>query len=512
MYPALLQALLLLPLPALDAPGKVDGWCASFAKDRRPTQEDLSLLKPLLIDLRGYGRLSRAHRARAARSLLDLYGTGLAASRTSGPERAVLGWSLLQLAEAEFHGLEDDELVRWATEEVLVVRSGNPVLRRAAAARLIAWNRTPEILQALKVCARDDLPGLREAALEALVGWEDEGVHGLFVQLLWKADEATPSPLLAAAESHLRSIRLTSSSSSLEVLEAYVLERIGAPPWRPASLAAAVSAALPDESGIPLLIYGMASQEAHAGEGRPVRRISSDIQRELVRRSGMDLGARAERWRTWWEASRTGAPRQEPGAGLRTTASFFGLRPRSDRLVFVLDRSGSMDQPFGTAAGAPEGARSRKPRTRHDEAIRQMIRYLEALGAEARFNLVLFADGPKIWRKDLQPATPAQLKAVEAWARRHPPKGSTRLRTGVELALGMSSEGTVDVEELEADTLVVLCDGRTDEGEGWVIPVLQRVNPRARVLVHGVQIGSRGDGTLGLLASVSGGDFVQVEE
>ena len=507
MYPVLLQALLLLPLPASDAPGKVDGWCASFTKDRRPTQEDLSLLEPLLIDLRGYGRLSRAHRARAARSLLDLYGTGLAASRTGGRERAVLGWALLQLAEAEFHGLEDDELIRWATEEVLVVRSGNPVPRRAAAARLIARNRTPQILQALKVCARDDLAELRDAALEALVGWEDEGVHGLFTQLLWKADEATPGPLLAAAESHLCSVRLTRSSSTLEVLEAYVLERIGALPWRPASRAAAVSAALPDESGIPLLIFGMASQEAHAGEGHPVRRINSDIQKELVRRSGMDLGPRSERWRTWWEASRTGTPRPEPEAGLRTTASFFGLRPRSDRLVFVLDRSGSMGQPFGTRTGE-----SRSPRTRHDEAIGQMIRYLETLGEKARFNLVLFADGPKIWRKELQPATPAQLKAVEAWARRHPPKGSTRLRTGVELGLGMSPEGTVDTEQLEADTLVVLCDGRTDEGAGWVIPVLQRVNPRARVLIHGVQIGSSGDGTLKLLAGVTGGDLVQIVE
>ena len=502
-----LFALLLLPLPLRDAPDAVDGWRETFAKGRDVDDEDLEELETALIDLRGYGRLSRAHRERAARSLLDLYGAGLAASRTPARERAARGWTLAQLARDEFEALADPELVRWAAEEVLVVAAENPTSRRAAAAHLLADAQATSVVQALKICARVDDAELRAAAFEALVGRADEGVHRLFAQTLWKADATTPSHLLGAAEAHFRAARMGTDSRVVPVLESYVRERITDEAWRRASRAASVSAGLPDEQAIPLLILGMETWKARESTGRPVKRVQHDLHRELEARSGMDLGLEPQRWSTWWAASRGGQARPVGRAPARTKSSFFGLRPTSDRLVFVLDRSGSMGQRF-----VPEEPNGEESWTRYDEALEQMVRYLESLGPEARFNLVLFSDGATAWRRELQPATPNHLRSMRGWAERRPPEGGTQLRHGVELGMGLDPDGSVDLEELEADTLVVLCDGRTDEGKDWVLPVLRRVNPIARIAIHGVQIGDGGDGTLELLAETTGGDFVAVEE
>lgn len=115
------------------------------------------------------------------------------------------------------------------------------------------------------------------------------------------------------------------------------------------------------------------------------------------------------------------------------------------------------------------------------------------------------------WRTGLQPATQSQLKAARAWCLRRKPQGGTQLRHGVQSAMEVGPVGEVNLEELEADTLIVLCDGRTSDGSRWVLPFLRRENPLAQVVVHCVQIGSGGDGTLELLARTTGGDFVRVE-
>lgn len=502
----LLPFTLLPPIPR-DAPGAVDGWRETFEDERREVDEsDLDRLETLLIDLRGYGRLSSAHRRLAGRTLLDLYGAGLEASRGSARARTALGWRVVELAGREFRALTDAELERWVAEEVLVLATENPVPRRAAAAHLLGDSGSSDVLKALKVCARSSEPALRAAAFEALVGRGDPGVHRVFLRALREADASTPALLLGAAEAHFRRARLPEDSPLVPVLEGYVRERLVGGSWRRASRGASVSAGLPEARAVPLLIEGMEAWGEGDDGTRPVKRVQYDILRELQARSELDLGLRPERWRTWWEARRGGQARPATDGEARTESSFFGLRPTTDRLVFVLDRSGSMSRSFPPSE--PVGEREW---TRYEEAVERMVRYLESLGPEARFDVVLFADGAQRWRRELQPADRTHLRAARSWALRRPPEGGTQLRHGIEAGLRLEPDGTVDLDALEADTLVVLCDGETDEGDAWVVPVLRRVNPRARVVIHGVQLGKSGDGTLELLAETTGGEFVVVD-
>ncbi len=529
-HPAMLPLLLLLPsvlghaLPCppggltLGSPcaphrggliASIDDWTEGFARRKRAIGAvALGQIRTLLIDLRGFGRTSAGHRVQAARALLDLHGAGSLAARTRDAEREAEGWALQDLAAVEFASLLDEDVARWAAREILVVQSGNPPPRRAAAARLLSGVHTREVRLALTICIRGSLPLLAEAAAQALVGWKDEAVHQLFSGLLARADPPARPAILGAAEHHFRRVRLAPTDRVVPDLETYVRMHVGAEPWRSASRAVSVSRALPDPVAVPLLIDALEAWGERARSGARVTRVPYDLSRELAHRSGLELGLHVDRWRTWWGAVESGqvdpGPRRT-GEGF-TETSFFGLRPGTGRVVFVLDNSGSMGQIFRR-----EGQGTFDAWTRYRESIEQMVDFLESLGPEARFGVVLFNDGTERWRTVLQPATAGHLKAARAWCLRRKPKGGTQLRHGVQRAMEVRPGGTVDLEHLEADTLIVLCDGRTSDGSRWALPFLRRENPLAQVVIHCVQIGSGGDGTLELLARTTGGDFVRVE-
>jgi hypothetical protein len=103
------------------------------------------------------------------------------------------------------------------------------------------------------------------------------------------------------------------------------------------------------------------------------------------------------------------------------------------------------------------------------------------------------------------------VKGVREWLKFQKPNGGTRLKDGVDAALCVGKNGEVDLGKLEADTVIVLCDGETSEGAGWVEGFLERVGPPTRVVFHCVQVGSQGDETLGKLARITHGDFVKID-
>jgi hypothetical protein len=150
-------------------------------------------------------------------------------------------------------------------------------------------------------------------------------------------------------------------------------------------------------------------------------------------------------------------------------------------------------------------------RSRYGEACIQMLTFLRTLGPRARFNVVLFSNETDVWKPSLQPATEGNLGAVERWLRYQQPRGGTFLRPAIEHVFELDSRGRPDLARLEADSVVVLCDGATSEGPVWIARLLERVNDDACLAFHGVRIGPRGDGALELLAELSGGEFVEVD-
>ena len=282
--------------------------------------------------------------------------------------------------------------------------------------------------------------------------------------------------------------------------------------WRRASIAGSVSHALPMEMAVPALIEGLTAWTERTEEEGGGRRIQIELSDELRERTGRGFGPHPERWQGWWQDVVAGTiPLASVGEDQRppTTAAFFGLRPATDRVIFVLDRSGSMDEPFG-GEGPRTGPNSAPTRSRYREAVAQLLTYLTSLGPKAKFNVVLFADDARAWRSRLQSVSELNLKDVNRWLTSTRPNGGTELRAGVIRALDAREDGSVDVSKLEADTVVVLCDGQTLTGPGWIPGFLARAN--ARIAFHAVQIGDQGDGTLERLAQLTGGQFVRIAD
>lgn len=391
------------------------------------------------------------------------------------------------------------ELAPWIAAAVLSSPSQHPAPRRRAALEALRERREPATLLAILACAASGEREVRDAALAALVGWQDDGVHRFLLSQLAHPPSGADWTAVRAALAHFGAARLAPdgaiAASARDVAAAAILSE----EWRRAVRGLKLSAALDDRAAVPALIEGWSIWIARRERGAGSRRIEDEIHRALKARSGRSIGPFPERWRAWWIAASSRAPpAPERGEPQITRASFFGLRPVSDRLVMILDRSGSMAYPFGASG-----------RSRYDEALAQMERLLADLGPSTRFRVVLFDDEVSAWRSSLQQATRDRIASAVEWCRANGPRGGTSLEPAVRHALRLSADGTPDLRTLEEDTAVVLCDGATAERSGWVAPLFDRVGVQACLVFHCVQIGAQGDGTLEALAQATGGDFAR---
>lgn len=496
---SLLLALSIASASPADVIERVEGWIETYAaRPERTDAGDLERLDGLLAGVRNFADRSPGHATRAGGVVLDLCGAALEATSVAPArrrawevrDRAAETWSVLPRAAGTF-----------AVERVLVGGPGVPLPRRVAAAHLFSGSQDPATVRALLAAMADPDPGLAAAAADALVGTDRAEVHAAFMGLM-RSEPPAPSAALAAAEAHFRSIRLGREDPLQKDLAQLALARLGSRDRRQVASGVALSSPVSDELATPALLAALQAWNDADPSNGDRERAQHDLRRALERRSGLRLGTEAARWRTWWTTRGDGAPAPAWAPG-RTRAGFFGIQPDSARVTFVLDRSGSM--------GLAHRSTSGEETTRFDAALLQMETYLGSMVAGSRFNLVLFADGAERWSSDLEPVTPTRIRAAVSWARRRQPGEGTQLRHGLEQGFGLRPDGKLPPGGAPADTLVVLCDGRTDEGPGWLRWFLRRVNGQARVVVHGVQIGQAGDGSLELLARETGGEFVGPE-
>ena len=395
--------------------------------------------------------------------------------------------------------------------EVATRSTDSSAERRAGACRILAASDEGVARMALFAASRDPERLVRDVALASLAGRDDQAVHTLLIEILTEAEAGKIEIRKGLVEEHFLAAHIGRSDAAFARVLVYVRRRLIAEDWRRASRAIAIGRCLENEVLLGPLVEALPVWMEYEEAGLPAKRIQGDLLTELRRRTGRKLGLHPERWRLLLEAVRSGQLTIDPGAadGSRpySEASFFGLRPWTDRVVFVIDRSGSMDQPYERPPG---GDFTGAARSRHAVAIAQLISFLEALGPNTRFNVVLFSDEATSWRRKLVPATKDNLKSVAGWAVANGTGGSTRLQAGIHKAAALGRDGSLDLADLEADTVIVLCDGETDEGPDWVETFLHGVNDEARLRFHSVQIGGSGDGSLHALCDGSGGDYSHV--
>ena len=390
---------------------------------------------------------------------------------------------------------------------------------RRRAVGLLEEASVAQLRTALLTVGRRSEDPLRPTALAVLGSWSarygvDDSVDAFLVGLLGEpfSPGTTPHPFNLVMD-RVRGDGPPLAARARRLLSTRVAAMIISADWRDVARAVRLSEGFPLDERVPILLDALSVWRQREIAGRRVTgraRAQGDLVRALRDLSGRFHGSRPEPWIQWWISVRQGtlprpgtpefeADRRRRAQQPRSTASFFGVRPETDRVTFVIDASGSMKTGFGTDG-----------RTRYEEAIEQMMRFLQGAPDGTRFGVILFSGSPRSTGDELLDVDPETLEKVRLELLAQAPGGGTRLRPAIRQALAMGPDDVPDLERLELDTVVVLCDGQTEEGPAWVRPTLERVLPHHPIVFHCVHLGGRSDGALRALAEGSGGSFLRV--
>jgi hypothetical protein len=181
----------------------------------------------------------------------------------------------------------------------------------------------------------------------------------------------------------------------------------------------------------------------------------------------------------------------------------------TDSVIFVIDRSGSMDlkvRPFAGLDGEPivDGSRL-------DYVKTEIIRSIGTLPASFSFNLITFSACVESWRPGRVPATPASKAAAAEWVRGIAATGWTN--TGGATSLALSDRGN--------RTIMLLSDGEPnflDCGESYVGDydthrrVIRTANVQhASIHCFGIALDEQTRGFMQAVAADSGGSFRELD-
>jgi len=460
----------------------------------------------------GSAEASDADRTRLREAFLQLASLELIPKRRASktPPNPLLG-SVREVGQLALHAQLDEEggevFARWLAEELLPDTKARSAHRVVAASlfegRHLEFSREP--LLALASGEKNEL--LRKTALKSLIGWPDQAIMTFVLNGLDLAGQMRVRDILVPLSEGARHLELLKplpmpEEQQVEILT-FLRPSLISEDWRETSRALELSNALTTDEIYPTLIDSLEVWLNRRGTELASRRIESDIIDTLSRRSNRHLRDNADRWRNWWNLVQAGKvpPPAEEGEEDGSRATFFSLRPVTQRVTFIIDRSGSMSTPFG----------GNRLHTRLDEAYDQTIGFLKLSGADTEFNVILFGDDYVRWKSRLQLATERNLASLREWLDNQPPSGGTHLREAVEEALELRRDGTADLGRLASDTIIVLCDGVTVAGPDWIVPTLAAIKDSSRLVFNCVQIGTGGDASLQLLARESGGDFIHIK-
>jgi hypothetical protein len=256
-------------------------------------------------------------------------------------------------------------------------------------------------------------------------------------------------------------------------------------------------------------------------------RLRTDLRGGLVALTGLDYHTNHTLWQTWWEAD--GAQFEVPETGRTLSAAlpardsvgmtFFGITTESQRVLFLLDLSGSMnysmiarDNPTD-AQGVPPDLPRGKEQSRLQAAKVDMVRALGGLREGALFNLVLYASDVWTWQDELVEMESTRRVDVQEYVDDLRASGGTNiygaLRTALEIA---GVKGGEKWDSPRIDTLFLLTDGRPSVGlttqPDEILAYVRDKNRSGGIVIHTIGLSGAQDAyLLSELAAQNGGTY-----
>lgn len=291
------------------------------------------------------------------------------------------------------------------------------------------------------------------------------------------------------------------------------------PEWRIRAAAMRALVKLPSKKGIGALIGSV---------GNEVGRLVEDAEQALAELTGQRFNGDATLWKDWWtineasfdpiafakgvDAAEAETP-DSTATDWRATGghvSFYGITTRSNRILFVLDRSGSMKEPATDSLTGKSGGD-----TRFAVAKTQLAAAITGLQDGDHFNLVHYSTDVLRWSKSMAKSSPESRKKATTFIEKElEADGGTNIYDALREAFRLAGIGGIDkAYQSNVDTIFFLTDGQPTQGEVLEpSEILRRVrewNKLSRIVVHTVGVGKGHDAAfLRRLAEENGGTYV----
>lgn len=199
----------------------------------------------------------------------------------------------------------------------------------------------------------------------------------------------------------------------------------------------------------------------------------ADAVEHLAQTTGQIFGMDAQAWRRWWQESKDTFqyPTRSVESPYRSVALesqsgyYYGLPLFAQKLVFVLDTSGSMTGPRIVAAK------------------RELTKAIQGLPDHVEFGVVVFNGTVATWHKDLVKATDKTKAAAMHYVEAQSPHSNTASYDALEAALGFDTEA-----------IYFLSDGAPHGGKIAapvdIVAAITAANKTRRVSIYTIGIGA----------------------
>ena len=208
----------------------------------------------------------------------------------------------------------------------------------------------------------------------------------------------------------------------------------------------------------------------------------------LQRVTGQKFGGIAQDWRNWWKENREShvfASRMDPEQPVALKVpprpiewdeprpSFYGMTIYAKRVVFIIDRSGSMNSSVGGE-------------TRLQRAQQELHRAINALNEYDHFNVVAFSDRMDVFSRRLLKATQENKVEGIRFGYGLEPNGGTACYEPLKMGLEASND---------LELILFLSDGEPTAGAivdpSAIITAISNLNMTQRTTIHTLGIDAR---------------------
>lgn len=245
-----------------------------------------------------------------------------------------------------------------------------------------------------------------------------------------------------------------------------------------------------------------------------IGRLRGDAHAALKSLTGEKHGPYMEPWQSWWQENEKTfkmppAPVEiVPGSKQKEGVTFYGIQTFSDRVLFVVDVSASMDWALGGKRGEPGGEKAKMVTAR-----KELAGAVYNLPNGGNFNVILFNHEVLPWQTGVVEVSEPSKKKCDRWINSVKPAGLTNIHDALAVAFQMVFRTT---GEPDFDTIFFLTDGKPTAGKVQTPEkILERVREWVSVSktqIHVVGIGGDKDideDFLTELAKIGRGDYAR---